>query len=249
MKEGVFDWRAKIGVLSPNANINLTCEWTGFLPDGVTFHEAVMGLTEGTAEKLLDMRNRAVAEAEKLAQGWMDIILFGCTSGSFIGGPGYDEGIIKELEAAVGIPVTTTSTCVLAAFADLGVRKIALVGPYLEEVFDAEVKFFKERGISTLYLKALGYGDIEDIVRQHETPYMYYRLAKEAYKSVPDIDAIFITCMASPARRIINTLELETGKPVISSCSAALYGVLKQLGIREPIEEFGRLGRMLGETV
>lgn len=247
MKEEISGWRAKIGVLSP-PNPNLVCEWNGVLPEGVTFYTALMELADATPEKLLEMRQSAVGEARKLADCLVDIILFGCTSGSFIGGAGYDESIIKELETTVGIPSTTTSTCVLTAFADLGVKKIALIGPYLKEVFDAEVQFFKQHAIDTLYVRGLGYHDVKDFVRLHEQPYLFYRLAKEAYQSARNIDAIFITCMASPARKVINTLERETGKAVISSCSASLYGVLKQLGIKDPVEEFGQLGRMLGES-
>jgi len=47
---------------------------------------------------------------------------------------------------------------------------------------------------------------------------------------------------------VINPLEQDTGKLVISSPSASLYGILKQLAIKEPIEEYGRLGMMLGES-
>jgi len=81
------------------------------------------------------------------------------------------------------------------------------------------------------------YSDIKYYMHLHDQPYLFYRMAKEAYKAVPEIDAIFITCLCSPARKVINILEKETGKPVISSCSASLYGVLKQLGIRETIED------------
>jgi len=245
MTEQTSDWRARIGLLHPSPNANLTCEWAGLLPEGVTYHEALMGLATVTRESLLEMKEVAVAEAKKLAYGDMDIILFACTSGSFVGGPGYDENIIKDLEAATGIPATTASTCVLAAFTDLGIKKIALIGPYPQDIFDIEIKFFEEHGINTLYSRALGYSEIKYYMHLHEQPYRFYRLAKEACKSAPDIDAIFITCLCSPARKMINTLERETGKPVISSCSASLYGVLKQLGIREPIEEFGQLGRLL----
>ena len=207
-----------------------------------------MGATGGTPEEtLLKMRHGAVAEAKKLVEGLMDIIVFACTSGSFIGGAGYDEDIIKELEAAASLPSTTTSTCVLTAFADLGVKKIVLVGPYPKEVFNVEVQFFKDHGIDTLYVEALGYTTQREFALLQKQPYIFYHLAKEAYKAAPDVDAIFITCMAAPAIKIIDTLEQETGKPVISSCSATLYGVLKKLGIKEPIEGYGQLLRKLGE--
>lgn len=239
------EWRARIGVLSPVSNFIIMSEWNSVLPDGVAVHEALMGLTETTPESLIEMRNHAVAEAIKLSYGLMDIILFGCTSGSFIKGPGYDEEIIKEIESAVGIATTTTTTCVLMAFADLGVKKIALIGPYLREIFDAEIRFFKHYGIETAYVKAMEHRYTRDISLLREKPYVFYRFAKEAYRSAKGIDAIFITCTGSPAIKIITLLEQETGIPVLSSNSASLYGVLKKLGIKSPIENYGKVFKML----
>jgi maleate isomerase len=129
----------------------------------------------------------------------------------------------------------------LEAFSDLGVKRIALIGPYLKEVFDAEVRFFKHHGIETLYLKAMEYRYVKDISSLYERPYVYYRMAKEAYRSVKNIDAIFITCMASPALKIIDVLEQETGVYVLSSISASLYGVMKKLGIKGPIQNYGKV--------
>ena len=246
MRHAMCGWRARIGVLTP-PNYCLISEWGEVIPGGVTLVPALMGLSDATPEGLKEMRLGAVSEAKKLADWEVDIILFGCTSGSFVGGVGYDEDIIEELEKAVGIPTTTTTTCVLTALNDLGVKKIALLGPYLEEVFDLEVEFFKAHGIETRFVKALGYREVHEFVHLYEQPHLFYHAAKEAYQSAGDSDAIFITCMASPALEVINTLERETGKPVLSSLSSSLYGVLKQLGIREPIEKYGTLGKRLGE--
>jgi len=247
MEEKPCDWRARIGILSPACCPNQVCEWKGNLPDGVTFHEAIMGMIENNPEGLLSLKEKAMVEGKKLADGLMDIILFACTSGSFIGGPGYDQTIIKELEAATAIQSTTTSTCVSAAFADLGIRKMALLGPYIQEVMDAEVGFFKQQGVETLYVKGLEYRANRDFTRLHLQPYLFYPLAQEAYRAAPDIDCIFITCMASPSKQVINTLEEETGKIVLSSQSASLYGVLKQLGIRAELPYYGRLGKKLAD--
>jgi len=249
MGPDIYDWRARIGVLVPACVPNLRCEWgEGLLPEGVIFNEAIMGMVENTPEQLLQLKEKAIVEAKKLADGLPQIILFGCTSGSFVGGPGYDQSLIKELTEATGVPVTTTSTCVLSAFSDLGIKKISLVGPYADDVFDKEVQFFEKQGIEIAYLKGLGIRSNTDFTHLHAQPYLFYHMAKEAYRQAPDVDCIFITCMASPSRKVINPLEQDTGKIVISSPSASIYGVLKQLGIREPIPEYGHLGRMLGET-
>lgn len=242
-----LDWRARIGLLNPACTPNIACEWGGMLPEGVTTHEAIMGMVENNPKQLLQLKQRAISEAEKLADGLLDIILFACTSGSFIGGAGYDRTIIEEIENATGIKATTTSTCLLDAFKVMGVKRISLIGPYADDVFDKEVQFFKANGIETEYVKGLGIRANKDFTRLHEQPYLYYHMAKDAYRAAPNVDCIFLTCMASPTRKVINVLEQETGKIVMSSPSVSLYGILKYLGIREPLPEYGRLGRKLVE--
>jgi len=237
-----YGWRARIGIITPGVDLTLMSEWGRRLPEGVFCFTTLMELIETTPQRLLQLKERAIAEARKLtSSGMIDLVLFACTSGSFIGGAGYDEGITKELEAATGVPSTTTTSCVLNAFTDLGVKKIVLVGPYIKDVLDIEIQFFEQHDIETLYCKGLGYANVMQIAKTSEEPYIYYRPTKEGYRSAPEADAIFVTCMTSPIARVVSTLEEEIGKPVVSSCSAALYGVLKQLGIRDPVENYGQL--------
>jgi maleate cis-trans isomerase len=45
--------------------------------------------------------------------------------------------------------------------------------------------------------------------------------------------------MASPLIGVADILEEEIGKPVISSPSATLYGILKKLGIPDFVHHYG----------
>lgn len=89
--------------------------------------------------------------------------------------------------------------------------------------------FLREDGIETLYCKGMGYTNAMQIAKTSEEPYIFYQLSKDPYCSAPYTDAIFFTCMASPIDGVVDVLEKETEKPLVSCCSAALYGVLKQL--------------------
>jgi len=241
-----YGWKGTIGILTPSIGSAIMREWNSVLPEGMACHQAIMGIAETTPDGLKEMRNNAVAEAKKLAApGVIDLIFYACTSGSFIGGAGYDQVIIKDLEEATGVPSNTAATCVLTAFADLGIKRIALIGPYIKEVFDIEIQFFKDHGIETACHHGLGYSDPKKIVGLSQQPYHYYHPAKEAHRAAPDVDAVFITSISAAALKVIDTLEQELEKPVISSCSASLYGVLKQMGIREPVAGYGRLLTML----
>ena len=231
-------WRAEVGLLAPGPG--MFREWEMIVPEGVRFSAALLGFEAHTVKVLKGMANTAEIEAKKLNQTYKcDLICFACTSGSFIGGPGYDRMLIDKIEKVSGSPATTTTTCVLEIFKDMGIKKMALVGPYPDSTLKEEVKFFKEYGVETLYWKGLGLVSAPDYWNFSKDPYSSYKLVREGAKAAPDADCIFATCMASPILGIVDYLEKEIDKPVISSLSATLYGILKKLGIPDPVYHYG----------
>jgi len=66
-----------------------------------------------------------------------------------------------------------------------------------------------------------------------------YRLAREA--DVPRADAVLLSGTGLPTVGILELLERDLGKPVISSNQASLWRALRLAGVREPITGFGRL--------
>jgi len=237
-KQYLKGWRAEVGLLAPVSGMYR--EFDILAPEGVRFSRAIMGLEEVTPEALKRMAEAVVSESQKLNIGHKrDLICLGCTSGSFIGGPGYDGKIIKMIEDATGVPATTTTTSVLQLLKDLGAKKIALVGPYIKEVFDAEVDFFETAGFKVLITQWLGYRKTEEFWEYRDNPYPVYRLIKAGHKAAPDADCVFVTCMWSSIMGIVDIAEQEIGKPIISSCSSVMYNILKMLGIPDPVYHYG----------
>lgn len=239
-KQYLKGWRAEVGMLAPVAAMYR--EYEVVAPEGVRFSRALLGLKEVTSEALRKMADNIVSESEKLCIGHKpDLICLGCTSGSFIGGPGYDEELIKRIEDATGVPATTTTTSLRVAFKDLGIKKIAMCGPYEKQVFDVAIEFFKHYGIETLNLEYLGYRKTEEYWEYRDNPYPVYKLIKDSHKATPDADCVFISCMWSRILGIVDTAEEEIRKPVISSCNAVLYNILKMLNIPDPVYHYGQL--------
>jgi len=231
-------WRAEVGLLAPVAAMYR--EFDVLAPEGVRFSRALLGLEEVTPEALKKMSEAIENEAKKLNIGHkMDLICLGCTSGSFIGGPGYDQKMIKMIADATSVPATTTTTSVLELLKDLGAKKIALVGPYVKEVFDAEVDFFEAAGFQILTVQWLGYRKTEEFWEYRHNPYPVYKLIKDGHKAAPDADLVFVTCMWSSIMGIVDMAEQEIGKPIISSCSSVMYNILKMLKIPDPVYHYG----------
>jgi len=124
----------------------------------------------------------------------------------------------------------------------MGIKKIVLVGPYLKEVFDIEVKFFEAYGIKVIYVNdpERGLGPIAEYWDCDKDLYGPYKWVLNAADKAPDADAIFVSCMASSILDICLQLEEVVKKPVISSQSALFYGILKFLQIPDAIPAYGR---------
>src|SRR6266481_6205985 len=63
-----------------------------------------------------------------------------------------------------------------------------------------------------------------------------YRLAREA--DAPDADAVLLSGTGLPTIGVIEVLERDLGKPVVSSNQAALWRALRLAGVRESISGF-----------
>jgi maleate isomerase len=236
----LFGSRAEVGLMCPVAS--MLREYEILAPEGVRFSRAIMGVGGDTTEDVKKMAHAAEIEARKLnIYHNHDLICFACTMGSFMEGVGYDQKLIDKIEKASGSTATTTSTCVVEVFKDMGVKKIALVGPYVDFVLEQEVKFFKGHDIDTIYVKGLGIADPPEYWEYQRDPYNCYELIKNAARTTPSADCIFVSCMLSNILGWVDGLERQIGKPIVSSSSATLYGILKKLVIPDLVYHYGEV--------
>lgn len=119
----MYSWRAHIGLLAPGSGPNMEMDFHRFLPAGVAVATSRLPFTIPSPQGLLDMVAHLENACEVYRRYRHDVIMFGCTSGSLIGGPGFDRELITRMEAITGDPCLTTSTAVLEAFQALGVSR------------------------------------------------------------------------------------------------------------------------------
>jgi len=233
----MYGWRARIGLIVPSSNTTMEAEFWRMAPEGVSVHTARMNLTDVTERALVEMESYARAAAARLADASVDILMYGCTSGSLVKGKGYDRRIAEELEEHSGIRAATTSTAVLEALEELGISRVVVATPYIEGVNERERRFLEENGFEVLRIEGLGLVKNTEIGRQG--PQTAYNLARRVY--VPGADGVFISCTNFRTIEVIDVLERDLGVPVITSNQASMWFVLRNLGIREEYEEYGTL--------
>ncbi len=237
----MYGWRAIIGVIDLATSTTILHEYYRVVPAGVVPISARLVLPGGEATEaaLVAMTESPGLEAaaEQLAWARPRVITFACTTGSLIKGPGWDKALRDRIEARTGIAATTTSTAVLGAFEALGVRRLGIATPYLEELNRRAQAFFEALGYEVRAIRGLGIRNDREIGAQ--SPETAYRLAREV--DGPDVECLFVNCTNFPTLPMIAALEADTGKPVVTSNQATIWDSLGRAGIRESLRGGGRL--------
>lgn len=230
-------WRTRVGLIVPSSNTTNEPEFQVALPEGVSLHTSRMRLVEPTPETLERMAEDADRCADLLSTADIDIVAYGCTTGSLIKGAGYDERLESKLEAQAGVPAVVTAAAIRRAFDALGLESLAIATPYVEELNDREREFLEAAGHSIVDMEGLGIDLNRDIGALR--PERMYRLGRSLDHA--EADGVFLSCTNARTFEIIPTLEADLGKPVVTSNQATLWDTLRRVGVSEVGRDLGRL--------
>jgi maleate isomerase len=233
--------RGRIGLLVPSVNIVVEPEANLMLQEGVTAHAARVDLE--SSEELAgvsDLERNAESAIQQLLPARVDVIGFACTTASFYAGVEGERRLRTRLEEVGGVPVVTAIGAVVAAFASLGARRVAMATPYSTRVNALAEAFLKGSGIDVVSSAGLGIHDTADIGFVDEET--VFGVAMEAARA--DADALFLSCTNLPTISLIPALEAETSLPVVSSNQALMWAMLRQIGVGVSGDRFGELMAM-----
>jgi maleate isomerase len=228
----MYGWRGRIGIIIPSSNTTCEPELQTMAPDGVSVHAARVFNPEvkNEAEKeaaILQMNREIERAAREVASVEPAVIVYGCTTGSFLKGPGYDQEVEEKIVFATGIQALTTTTAVVEAIKALGLRKIAMATPYTSGTASKERDFIEKviPGLTVAAEKNLEL--ISNLARGKLFPFTAYRAVREVV--TPEADGVFISCTNWRTIEIIDTLERDLGRPVVTSNQASLWFALKKM--------------------
>jgi maleate isomerase len=226
------DWKYQLGFIVPSWNTVMEYECWRMAPAGVSIHTSRLAHTGDNEEALLHMASMGPEGARLLADAKVNAICFGCTAASFVR-PGIDQELIKKIEAATQTPATTTSTAIKEAFLHLGVKRVSIASPYDEKTNDLFADFLRSVGFEVVSQKGLNQ------CSPFLPPEYAYQVAKEVDRE--ETEAIIISCTNFRSLEVIEKLEGELNKPVVSSNMAALWKVLRLAGFKDKITGGGKL--------
>jgi maleate isomerase len=195
-------------------------------PDDVSIHTARMMLEEVIPEGLVKMADEAERAAGLLATAEVDVIVYGCTTGSFVGGVEWEERLIRSIEEGTSIRTLSTSHAVVDAINVLGGGSVAVATPYTDSLNRLERAFLEAYGIEVTALRGLG------LVSNLEIGRTRVKAVEEFVRAVAGgADIIFVSCTNLPTISLIEKLEVELCRPVVTSNQASLWAALLGSGV------------------
>ena len=237
----MIGWRARLGFLVPPGNPTVETEMIALAPEGVSlhFHRMVAHGTPGSLEGQSE-RNRSMVEnidngIELLAMVKPDVIVIAHTATSYHLGRRGEADLLDRLETSTGRRVVTAFGSVVRALERLNAHKLALGTPYSPDVTLQGKAHLEEHGFEVVKFANLkGVENLYDTTAEHA-----YALARSV--DTRDAEAVFLSGTGMPTLTVLEVLEQDLGKPVLSSASAMMWHALRLAGVGQTIAGYGRL--------
>jgi len=224
------------GALVPSTNTTVEIEYNRLLPAELQLHAARVGKGAGTPfSPPLDAD--VEYQSKLLGNSKVETLCLIQTSASLFE-EGYDARIKKLMTAGAGVPSVTSAESIGEACRALGIRRVAIVTPYSEDVINRAQRYYETNfGLEVVAKEAFGATDAYAIGRMDADN------ATEAFARVdrPEADALILPGGAFQTMTHIAAWEKRFGKPVISTNQAVLWAMLQVMKIRTPLPGLGRL--------
>lgn len=234
-------WRARLGFLIPPGNPTIESEMPEMAPPGVSVHFSRMvapgegGTLDGQVERNRSQIEHIDESADLLVKVKPDVMMLAHTASSYTLGRERETELLQRLQTRYRTPVATAFGSVVAALNVLGAKRIALGAPYSEQITLKGKALLEEHGFVVV-----SHGRLENVTNIFdETPERAYRLGRSV--DTPAVEAVFLSGLGMPTIPILETLEQDLGKPVISAASAMMWRALQVAGVRHRVSGYGRL--------
>jgi maleate isomerase len=241
----VLGYRRKFGVLGPSTNTVVQPDFDDLRPRGVTNHYSRIIVDNARAvsnESFMagarEISNNTLDAVRGVLTCSPDYLVMGMSAVTFFGGAAGAERWRRTIEEASGLGVSTGSEAVVAALAAYGgIKRVAFFSPYYPTA-NAEVRNF---------LSDHGYETIRDIPLQCPSWTAIAELDErriiDTLKQLDgdDVDALIQVGTNVSATRIAAAAEMWLGKPVIAINTATYWHSLRQNGVKDTMDGYGRL--------
>jgi len=215
----------RFGIIVPSGNTLLETELCSLPINGVSFHFTRVVNYLDTEEELAAMSDQSLNAAELLSHAKVHAIAFGCTSGSFLYGKGYDLELIKKMASRVAVPCITASTAVIKGLREMKINRVMFLTPYEQWLTKRGVEFLRANDFEVVGSEHMSFTNSQNMVNMTSEKIVEWAKTK--------------------VMGAAEQLEKDLGIPCVTSNQATVWYLLKLSGYSSPVPGYGALLRKL----
>jgi maleate cis-trans isomerase len=230
-----------IGLISPNLTEDTLVDVYKMLPQGTRIEGRALKVGKFTDEEFYRAEQAFSNLVQDLARLPLDFLMV--TGELFLSykGPGSDRQILNLVKKITAIPASTVLTAVVRGCRALGLKRVVMASPFPEDQDEGLVRFLAHDGIEVVAFRGLGCPNSDVIWAL--SPETGYDLATALLREHPDVDGIYMPCNKWRTVSVLDRIETDTGKPVVTNTQAWVWEALRTMGTKQAIQGYGRLLR------
>ncbi len=245
----------RIGMIVPSSNTTMETEIpellqrVGMGEHRFTFHASRMRMKKVNLSELGQMNAQADRCAEELSDAAVDVAAYACLVAVMSEGPEFADSMANKLtrileEGETSAEMITSAGALIEGVRKLGVRKVALVTPYMKPLTNLVIACLETAGIEVVDSISLEIADNLEVGRRD--PEALVEIARDL--DLTEAEAVIVSaCVQMPSLAAIPQIEEETGLPVLSAATSTLRSILESLELSLDIPGGGRLLQMNSE--
>lgn len=219
----------RLGLIALQSDRTIEDDFRRLLPHDVSLLVSrVPSATEVSPETLARMESALGGAAALFPRGHrFDVVGYGCTSGTAQIG----ANVIAE-QIRAGTPARQVSepvSALIAACEHLGLRRIAIVSPYVASVSDRLRAVLQGARIQTPDFISFDEANEEAVTQIDDASII---AATHAVTKGADVEAVFLSCTNLRTMDVIAPLQADLDMPVLSSNLVLAWHMLRLAGAR-----------------
>lgn len=242
----MYGWRARIGNISPTTVTEIfPYEFYRVAPEGTTLVLANLVIRDARESSQVEASwSRFDTVIDDLTQTQVNHLTLSGAPLVLAKGVERHRELLKYLSERAGVPVSTSPRSFADGLKHLGAGKIAVATSFIPAHNELVRAFMVAEGFDVVGIESLDTG-MTSIEKAMLSPSQVFRHVRNVGRKYPKVDALLVTSSAWPVLTVIQALEEDLGKPVVSSSLGQIWDPLRTLGIKCKIEGFGALLRTL----
>lgn len=238
----------RVGLVVPSSNVTIETEVPLMLRragygDEVTFHSSravLHSVDERSLDAMVGESDRCVRE---LSDARVDVIAYACLVALMARGAGAHEDAerrLGELAAQSGnpAPIVSSAGALIRALQANRVERVAIVTPYMPQLTELVAGYIESYGVEVVDSLSLAVADNVEVGRLE--PARLPDHVRELDLSRAQM-LIASACVQMPSLGAIETLEEQTGLPVVSAATATTAELLDALSAPRAVPGAGSL--------